>query len=65
MGIAVACGLRGRGVGTALLPATIEGRTNVPAQVGLSVFLDNAAAIALYRKFGIIARHRVKYRREW
>ena len=53
IGMAVARGWRGRGVGSALLAAAIEwARERDLHKLSLSVFPHNAAAIALYRKFG-------------
>ena len=44
----------GRGIGTALLAAALDLADNWLGlkRVGLTVFADNAAAIALYEKFG-------------
>ena len=66
IGMAVARGWRGRGVGSALLAAAIEdARERGLHKVCLSVFPHNAAGIALYRKFGFVEEgRRVKqYRR--
>lgn len=53
IGMLVARGWRGRGVGTALVAAAIEwARARGLHKLTLSVFPHNAAAIALYRKFG-------------
>jgi putative acetyltransferase len=53
IGMAVAREWRGRGVGSALLAAAIEwAREHGLHKLSLSVFPHNAAAIALYRKFG-------------
>jgi RimJ/RimL family protein N-acetyltransferase len=53
LGMAVAREWRGRGVGSALLAAAIEwAREQGLHKLSLSVFPHNAAAIALYRKFG-------------
>jgi RimJ/RimL family protein N-acetyltransferase len=56
---------RGRGVGSALLAAAIEwARERGLHKLILSVFARNAAAIALYRKFGFVEEgHRVKHYR--
>jgi ribosomal protein S18 acetylase RimI-like enzyme len=45
---------RGRGVGRALMAACVDWARSTPMveKLGLSVFADNAAAIALYRSFG-------------
>jgi RimJ/RimL family protein N-acetyltransferase len=66
LGMTVARGWRGRGVGSALLAAGIDwARERGLHKLSLSVFPHNAAAIALYRKFGFIEEgRRVKqYRR--
>jgi RimJ/RimL family protein N-acetyltransferase len=67
LGMAIAREWRGRGVGSALLEAAIEwARERGLHKLSLGVFTHNAAAIALYRKFGFVEEgHRVKqYRRE-
>ena len=64
--MAVAREWRGRGVGSALLATGIEwSRERGLHKLVLDVFPHNAAAIALYRKFGFVEEgHRVKqYRR--
>ena len=66
LGMAVAREWRGRGVGSALLAAAIDwAREQGLHKLSLSVFPHNAAAIALYRKFGFVEEgRRVKqYRR--
>jgi RimJ/RimL family protein N-acetyltransferase len=66
IGMAVARAWRGRGVGSALLAAAIEwARERGLHKLSLNVFPHNAAAIALYRKFGFAEEgRRVKqYRR--
>ncbi len=66
LGMAVAREWRGRGVGTALLAAAIDwAREQGLHKLSLSVFPHNAAAIALYRKFGFVeeGRRRKQYRR--
>lgn len=66
LAMAVARQWRGRGVGSALLAAAIEwAREQGLHKLTLIVFPHNAAAIALYRKFGFIEEgRRVKqYRR--
>jgi RimJ/RimL family protein N-acetyltransferase len=66
LGMLVAAGWRGRGVGTALLAAGIErARAAGAHKIALQVWPHNAAAIALYERFGfhregLLARH---YRR--
>jgi RimJ/RimL family protein N-acetyltransferase len=67
IGMAVAREWRGRGVGSALLAAAVDwARERGLHKLSLSVFAHNAAAIALYRKFGFVDEgRRVKhYRRE-
>ncbi len=63
IGMAVAREWRGRGVGTALVAAAIEwAREQGLHKLSLSVFPHNAAAIALYRKFGFVEEgRRVKH----
>ena len=65
IGMAVARQWRGRGVGSALLAASIEwAREQGLHKLSLSVFAHNAAGIALYRKFGFIEEgRRVKHYR--
>lgn len=67
LGMAVAREWRGRGVGSALMAAAIESaRERGLHKLSLGVFAHNAAAIALYRKFGFVeeGRHVKQYRRE-
>jgi RimJ/RimL family protein N-acetyltransferase len=53
LGMAVAAGWRGRGVGTALLAEAIErARTAGAHKLALQVWPHNAAALALYERFG-------------
>jgi RimJ/RimL family protein N-acetyltransferase len=55
LGMAVAREWRGRGVGSALLEASIDwAREQGLHKLSLSVFPHTAAAIALYRKFGFV-----------
>jgi RimJ/RimL family protein N-acetyltransferase len=56
---------RGRGVGSALLQATIDwARAHGLHKLSLEVFAHNTAAIALYRKCGFVEEgHRVKHYR--
>jgi ribosomal protein S18 acetylase RimI-like enzyme len=63
--MAVAREWRGRGVGSALLAAAIEwAREQDLHKLSLGVFAHNAAAIALYRKFGFVEEgRRVKHYR--
>ncbi len=57
--MAVAREWRGRGVGSALAAAGIEwARERGLHKLSLSVFPHNAAAIALYRKFGFVEEGR-------
>ena len=65
IGMAVAREWRGRGVGSALLAAAIEwARETGLHKLSLGVFVHNAAAIALYRKFGFVEEgRRVKHYR--
>jgi RimJ/RimL family protein N-acetyltransferase len=66
IGMTVARDRRGRGVGSELMAAAIEwARERDLHKLSLSVFSHNAAAIALYRKFGFVEEgRRVKqYRR--
>jgi putative acetyltransferase len=54
-------GWRGRGVGSALVAAAIEGaRIKGLHKLSLDVFVHNAAAIALYRKFGFVEEGRLR-----
>ena len=60
VGMLVAAGWRGRGVGTALVAAAIEwARASGLHKLALSVFPHNDAAIALYRKFGFVEEGRL------
>lgn len=65
LGMAVAREWRGRGVGSALLEAAIAwARERGLHKLSLSVFPHNAAAIALYRKYGFVEEGlRVKHYR--
>jgi ribosomal protein S18 acetylase RimI-like enzyme len=65
IGMAVAREWRGRGVGAALLTAAIAwARERGLHKLSLSVFPHNAAAIALYRKFGFVEEgRRIKHYR--
>jgi ribosomal protein S18 acetylase RimI-like enzyme len=59
LGMAVAREWRGRGVGSALLAAAIDwSREHGLHKLSLGVFVHNAAAIALYRKFGFVEEGR-------
>jgi RimJ/RimL family protein N-acetyltransferase len=60
IGMMVARGWRGRGVGTALVAAAIElARARGLHKLTLGVFPHNEAAIALYRKFGFLEEGRL------
>lgn len=62
----VELGWRGRGVGSALVAAAIEeARIKGLHKLSLDVFSHNAAAIALYQKFGFVEEGRrvAQYRR--
>ena len=60
IGMMVAIGWRGRGVGTALVAAAIEwARAYGLHKLALSVFPHNDAAIALYRKCGFVEEGRL------
>jgi RimJ/RimL family protein N-acetyltransferase len=63
LGMCVATGWRGRGVGSALVAAAIGlARERGLHKVTLGVFPHNTAAIALYRKFGFVEEgRRVKH----
>jgi putative acetyltransferase len=54
LGISVAGSRQGQGVGSALMQALCDYADNWLAllRIELTVYTDNAAAIALYRKFG-------------
>jgi len=54
LGLSVAPTAQGQGVGTALMQALVDwaDRWAQVLRIELTVFTDNAAAIALYRKFG-------------
>jgi RimJ/RimL family protein N-acetyltransferase len=53
LGMLVAAGWRGRGVGTALLRAAVDtARAAGAHKIALQVWPHNAAALALYEKFG-------------
>ena len=59
LGMAVARPWRGRGVGTALMEAALAwARDQGLHKLSLSVFPHNAAAIALYRRFGFVEEGR-------
>ena len=65
LGMLVDCEWRGRGVGSALIQATIAwARDQGLHKLSLEVFAQNTAAIALYRKCGFVEEgHRVKHYR--
>jgi RimJ/RimL family protein N-acetyltransferase len=59
IGMLVVTGWRGRGVGSALLAASIEwARERGLHKLSLGVFPHNEAAIALYEKFGFVEEGR-------
>jgi RimJ/RimL family protein N-acetyltransferase len=59
LGMLVAADWRGQGVGSALVVAAIEwARARGLHKLSLGVFPQNAAAIALYRKFGFVEEGR-------
>jgi putative acetyltransferase len=60
LGMMVAADRRGQGIGTALVAAAIEwARAHGLPELTLGVFPHNAAAIALYRKFGFVEERRL------
>lgn len=60
IGMMVAAGWRGRGVGTSLVAAAVQlARARGLHKLALSVFPHNDAAIALYRKFGFVEEGRL------
>src|SRR5262245_13554449 len=60
IGMMVANGCRGHGVGTTLVAAAIEqAGAHGLHKLALSVFPHNGAAIALYRKFGFVEEGRL------
>jgi RimJ/RimL family protein N-acetyltransferase len=59
IGMMVAADWRGQGVGTALVAAAIDwARARGLHKLTLSVFPQNEAAVALYRKFGFVEEGR-------
>jgi len=63
IGMAVSREWRGRGVGSALMVAAIEwAREQGLHKLSLSVWPQNAAAIALYRKYGFVEEGRAASR---
>jgi RimJ/RimL family protein N-acetyltransferase len=59
LGMLVALEWRGRGVGSALVAASIEwARQRGLHKISLAVFVHNTTAIALYRKFGFVEEGR-------
>jgi putative acetyltransferase len=60
LGIAVAADLRGKGIGTALLGEAFRWARRVGIEkIVLSVYPHNAAAVALYRRFGFVEEGRL------
>ncbi len=60
LGIAVAAGHRGRGIGNALMSEALRwARTSGVEKIVLSVYPHNRPAIALYRKFGFVEEGRL------
>jgi RimJ/RimL family protein N-acetyltransferase len=60
IGMMVAASWRGRGVGSALVAASIDwARAHGLHKLALSVFPHNSAAIALYRKYGFVEEGRL------
>jgi diaminopimelate decarboxylase len=60
LGIAVAADVRGRGVGSALMAEAIRWARAVGVRkIVLSVYPGNAAAVALYRRFGFLEEGRL------
>ena len=60
LGIAVSAGVRGRGIGTALMVEALRWARSVGVEkIVLSVYPNNTGAIALYRKFGFIQEGRL------
>lgn len=60
-GMAVAADRRGRGIGAALLSEALAwARSQGVAKVEISVYPDNRAALALYRRFGFVEEGRLR-----
>jgi RimJ/RimL family protein N-acetyltransferase len=56
LGIGIVAGFRGKGIGTALMRATLDrARAAGLTRIELSVREDNRSAAALYEKFGFVA----------
>lgn len=61
LGMCVAAGWRGRGVGSALVAAALDWARRAGAhKVALQVWPHNRAALALYRKFGFVEEGRLR-----
>ncbi len=62
LGLSVASTAQGSGVGSAMLQALCDYADNWMAvlRLELSVYADNATAIALYRKFGFVTEGRLR-----
>jgi diaminopimelate decarboxylase len=60
-GMAVAADRRGRGIGAALLAEALAwARSQQVAKIEISVYPDNRAALALYRRFGFVEEGRLR-----
>lgn len=60
-GMAVAADRRGRGIGAALLSEALTwAREHRVAKIEISVYPDNRAALALYRRFGFVEEGRLR-----
>lgn len=60
-GMAVAADRRGRGIGAALLSEALAwARSQRVAKIEISVYPDNRAALALYRRFGFVEEGRLR-----
>ena len=61
LGISVAAAERGKGIGTSLMAESIRWARRVGVEkIVLSVYPHNAAAVALYRKFGFVDEGRLQ-----
>lgn len=65
LGMGIISGYRGRGLGTQLLKAALEHAKKIGLEkVELTVYTDNAGAIALYRKLGFEDEGLIKHYRK-